>query len=139
MSQSATNNLRLLLVDDNERVRDIMSRLLESYGFELRTAEDAESALADLDRHPADVVVTDVRMPHRSGCWLIREVVKRYPETRCLLISGYFHEEMDELRECEESMPLLHKPFKTHGLGQRLRDLMDEPPWHPTMKRRKGD
>lgn len=130
---------RLLLVDDDERVRYIMIRLLTDFGFEVRTAEDAEAALADLREHPADVVVTDIRMPGRSGCWLIREVVKRWPETRCLLTSGYFNDELIEMQECEESMPLLSKPFSAHKLGTRLREVMDAPPWHPTMKRRKGD
>lgn len=131
--------IRLLLVDDHVGVRRVTARLLRTYGFVVEEAEDAETALAALARAPADVVLADIVMPGKSGCWLIREVVELYPGTRCLLMSGHFNDKLVGTEECDESMPLIVKPFSDRSLGQRLRELMDAPPWHPTMKRRKGD
>src|SRR5580704_3708044 len=81
---------RILVVDDHPTIAGLMSQLLEQRGYEVVTAENAEQALAEVRRHPPDLILSDVRMPGKSGYDLCREL-KGDPATRLIpfvLITG---------------------------------------------------
>jgi class 3 adenylate cyclase len=73
--------IRLLVVDDNELNRDMLSRRLGSRGFAVELAEDGERALARLEEETFDLVLLDVMMPGLSGIDVLRRVRKRWPES----------------------------------------------------------
>lgn len=84
--------MRLLLVDDDPRILTGLSRALRSAGlreWEVATATSGDEALAQLVEVPADVVVSDVKMPGMDGPALLREVRRRWPDVVRLVLSGY--------------------------------------------------
>ena len=91
LSTAAHNARRILVVDDEEEVREILAESLMDFGYLVVTAASGEEALPVLihDRSVA-LVITDVRMPGMSGLELADEIRRRWPEVKVLLISGYF-------------------------------------------------
>lgn len=85
-----TGNPEILLVDDQDDLRHMLSRTLHRAGFEVTEAESGEHALELLPVHAASVrlLVTDVMMPGITGCELARQIQGRYPHIKVLFISG---------------------------------------------------
>jgi DNA-binding NtrC family response regulator len=79
---------RVLLVDDEPAVLRAYGRVLASLPVQLKTAASAADALAEVDAHGSDIVITDHDMPGQSGVWLLQEVRARLPGTKRILMSG---------------------------------------------------
>ncbi len=79
---------KVLIIDDEPRVREFMRRQLESSGHELFEAEDAEAALHVMATSPCDVAFCDIQMPGRDGLWLTAELRRLYPHTAVVLATG---------------------------------------------------
>jgi DNA-binding NtrC family response regulator len=79
---------RILVVDDEAPVRDILSRRLTQWGHEVVTAHGAEAALEEMTRAPAQIVFSDVIMPLLDGVWLAKEIRERWPDTIIVAVSG---------------------------------------------------
>src|SRR6185312_6240199 len=77
----------ILIVDDDDIIRDTLYELL-STDYQCQTAETAETALAKLEAQRFDVVLTDISMPGLSGVQLLNRVLKQYPGTPVIMISG---------------------------------------------------
>ena len=77
----------VLIVDDDDIIRDTLNELL-STNYQCQTAETAEKALAKLEAQRFDVVLTDISMPGLSGVQLLNRVLKLYPGTPVIMISG---------------------------------------------------
>jgi len=69
--------LHILIVEDDADSRHSLSELIQAAGASVTAAEDGEVALAALERHPADVVVSDIAMPKRDGFWLVGQIRSR--------------------------------------------------------------
>ena len=81
---------RILVVDDDERVLHASQAVLESNGYEVRTARDGFEALIELRAALPDVIITDLGMPNMSGFELLSVVRKRFPQVSVIAISGQF-------------------------------------------------
>lgn len=75
----------ILIVDDEQSVRQVLARWIQGAGHETLEAESADAALQVMEQQPAAVVFTDVQMPRRDGLWLTAELRKRYPTTAVVL------------------------------------------------------
>ena len=105
----------VLLVDDDEDVRETSAEMLEELGYVVLKAESGPEALALVDSHPRlDVLVTDVRMPGMTGLELSAEALSRRSELRVILISGFFRPQALTCR-------FLQKPFRTQDLDAAIR------------------
>jgi len=80
---------RVLVVDDDRVLRERLARAFRDRGFAVRTAADAEEALAAIESEAPDRAVVDLRMPGRSGLDLVREIRERAPEARIVVLTGY--------------------------------------------------
>ena len=114
-------NRSLLIVDDDPRIRTALAEALADAETTIRTAEDAESALAALSAQPAGIVLTDVKMPGMSGLDLLRILKQRAPDLDVVLMTAY-----DDLSAVAEAMregaaDFLVKPLDLH----QLRSLLD--------------
>ncbi len=127
--RSSGGSERILVVEDERWVRHLVHRVLESGGYRVLEAADAESALRIVseERDPIDLMVTDVVMPRMSGIELARRLEQERPELKVLFISG--HLDHPSLREGELPLGslLLPKPFQPKELGAMVRDLLDRP------------
>ena len=70
---------RVLVVDDEKVIREILADFLSLEGFWVRTAEDGRLALAEIDAHPYDLVISDLKMPNMGGIELLEHINKGYP------------------------------------------------------------
>ena len=79
---------RILVVDDDEQIRDLLSHMLELEAFLVDTAEDGEVGMNMLTGTSYDLIIIDMIMPVKDGLKLIMELVRDLPEQRILAISG---------------------------------------------------
>ncbi len=80
--------LRILLVDDDESVREALGVSLETLGYDVRYAHDGRSALAQVARARPEAMVTDLQMPGMDGLELLREMAVRNLGVPVIAISG---------------------------------------------------
>ena len=79
---------RILVVDDEEQIRLMLSQMLSHEGYEVHTAENGEDGMQMIGRHAFDLVITDMIMPVKDGLKFIMELVRDYPDLKILAISG---------------------------------------------------
>lgn len=115
----------ILLVEDEDAVRRLGIRVLERAGFEVRVAADAETGLELFERAGGELalIITDVRLPGRSGPAFAESLRRRRPDLKVLLISG---DASDEAAASAASMAYLAKPFTSAALIDKVRELLRE-------------
>ncbi len=118
---------RLLVVEDDNAVRQTAAETLEALGYHVVVASCAAEALALLERGPGfDLLFSDVVMPGgMSGLQLAERARKAWPGMRLLLTSGFAAEDVDALGTAP-GIELLGKPFRRADLAQRVRHLLDQ-------------
>jgi CheY-like chemotaxis protein len=79
---------KILIVDDEPRVRELMLRQLENSGHDLYQAEDAQAALDVMAQTPCDVIFCDIQMPGHDGLWLTAQLRRAYPMSAVVLATG---------------------------------------------------
>jgi PAS domain S-box-containing protein len=117
----------VLLVEDDEMVRNYMSATLSSGGYTLLTAADGLEAIAlleGLDR-PVDLIVSDVIMPKMGGKELNDWLATNRPEAKVLFISGYVDDEPFREQRFERGEAYLQKPFTPEALLRTVRKMFD--------------
>lgn len=117
----------VLLVEDDESVREFSRRSLEAAGYSVLVARDASEArhVFDRDGERISAVVTDVVMPRGNGVALAREIRQQRPATAILLVSGFPDRALAQEGGSGAEFPLLAKPFTAEALTGRLRGLLD--------------
>lgn len=78
----------ILIVDDEQPIREVLQRWLGAQGYDIRQAQDAETALDLMTSDPSDVVLCDVEMPGQGGLWLIERLRERCPFSAVVLATG---------------------------------------------------
>ena len=111
---------RILIVDDEATIRDILSRRLTQWGHEVVAAEGAEAALTEMQKSPADIVFSDVIMPLFDGVWLAKEIRQRWPATVIVAVSGA--QEMETVVKMRQhgAIDYVTKPIGREMLHQAL-------------------
>jgi len=119
----------ILLVEDEDSVRDFVRRILEGKGYRVRaTGLPAEALqLAELHRGAIDLLIADVIMPEINGGELAQKVIALHPETKVLFISGYPHHSLGRFGVIEPGKTFLEKPFSAEALASHVRQLLDTP------------
>ena len=84
----SSGTVRILVIDDERELLTALSGTLRQAGFRIRTATSAQLGLDALEQEAADVVITDIIMPQKSGIDVIDMVRTLYPSTRVIAISG---------------------------------------------------
>jgi PAS domain S-box-containing protein len=121
----------VLLVEDNELVRRVTRRMLESLGYRVLEASDPVSALAESDRmgEEIDLLLTDVVMPGMDGMALAESIRARRPHVRTLCMSGYAPGNLfDAGGIVPDAQPYLQKPFELHALATAVRKALGSAP-----------
>src|ERR1039458_8115674 len=84
-----TDKNRILIVDDDDVVRQSYLRSLESTSCQVAAASDGEEALHTMEQNPFDVVLLDLRMPGQDGLSVLRAIKQKWPESEVVIITGY--------------------------------------------------
>jgi len=119
----------VLLVEDEETVRQTARQILAARGYRVLEASDGVEALEVAAAHPGavDLLVTDVVMPNMGGGELARRLVRERPGLRVLFVSGYAADERVREGVADASARFLQKPFTIEALAQAVRDALDGP------------
>jgi CheY-like chemotaxis protein len=119
---------RLLVVDDNEDMRQSMKRLLEHFGYEVRVANEGRHALELQRQAESDVLITDIFMPDTDGLETINQFREAFPGMKIIAMSGGGASlEADYLSTAKVvgADAVLRKPFSKESLLQALEKLAE--------------
>ena len=83
----------LLIVDDEQDIRDMLSRHYRYLGYEVLTAENGIDALRKLASEHVNVVISDIKMPEMDGIQLLREIRGQYPMIHTIIVTGFVTQE----------------------------------------------
>ncbi|PIE57114.1 MAG: response regulator [Desulfobulbus propionicus] len=119
---------RILVVDDEEQIRSMLTQMLEQEGYEIYSADNGDAAMALVGRHVFDLVITDMIMPVKDGLKFIMELVRDYPDLKILAISGggaIKAERYLTMASYLGDIDTLEKPFKREALLSLVRQQFD--------------
>ncbi len=114
---------KLLLVDDDDDVRDIVKRVLTELGYVVREAANGEAALGALPEFKPDLLIVDFAMPGLNGAEVVLAARQSNPGIRILFVSGFA--DFEALENAIGSAPLLRKPFRPNELAAAVRSAID--------------
>lgn len=114
----------VLLVEDEEGVRELTKEYLEICGYKVLVAEDGHAAVAIVSKHsgPIDLMMTDIVMPGISGSELAQKITALRPEIRVVYMSGYTDQAIIRHGILSSDVLLLQKPFTMSTLAHKLRE-----------------
>lgn len=119
----------ILLVEDEDPIREITAQLLETLGYRVLQASSAEEALrlVGAGRQKFDLLLTDMVMPGMSGRELADALQSRGPALKVLFQSGYTENAAVRGGTVPAEMTFLQKPFTLDALSKKIREVLDAP------------
>jgi CheY-like chemotaxis protein len=126
---SSRGSETVLLVEDEEAVRSLVSEILSAAGYFVLSAAGGADALARSRAHagPIHLLMTDVVMPGMSGPQLAKEIAASRPEMRILYTSGYPDAALDPHGGLPPGTAFVPKPLSPDALADRVREVLDGP------------
>ncbi|MEE4365310.1 MAG: ATP-binding protein [Desulfotignum sp.] len=122
-----TGTETILLVEDNEQVRELAHAVLKNKGYTVLAAANGEKALETVSGHEGKIhmILTDVVMPGLNGKDLYLKVSKTHPGIKVLYMSGYTSNVIAHHGILEKGIQFIQKPFSINGLAARVRQVLD--------------
>lgn len=80
---------KILIVDDEEMLRNLLVKILVQEGYDVDTAENGEEALDKLSQTPYDLLISDIKMPKMNGFELLKNVRSKYPSVGVIIMTAY--------------------------------------------------
>jgi response regulator RpfG family c-di-GMP phosphodiesterase len=112
VTQQSQDAARILVVDDEQVIREILAEFLTLEGFSVNTVEDGEKALTELRLHPYDLLITDLKMPRLSGLQLLEKIESERLGVLTVLMTGFGTVETAIEAMKKGAYDYLLKPFK---------------------------
>ena len=124
---SAAGSETLLLVEDEEGVRKLLTHVLHKRGYKVLEASDGEEALRLFERRGADIhlVLTDMVMPHMSGRQFGERLRALRPDLKIIYMSGYTDDVLVRTGALGPGMSFLQKPLRPEVLAAKVREALD--------------
>ncbi|HVQ39080.1 MAG TPA: hybrid sensor histidine kinase/response regulator, partial [Pyrinomonadaceae bacterium] len=132
VSPGPATALRILVVDDEEHVRELLHDILETEGCEVRLAPSAREALSIFEKENFDAIFTDVGMPDMSGWELSRAVRERQNTIPIAVITGWGEAVGSHERLAAQVDWVLPKPFDTPAIIEIAREVARRREWKTT-------
>lgn len=118
--------MKILIVDDNDTLREMLRYALELPGYSVETAFDGLSGLEKLEEDSYDLLITDNHMPRMGGLKLIEEISRRKMDIKIMLISGDLTGEVVKLAKERGVLECLDKPFSLNILRETVSKALAE-------------
>ena len=129
----------ILVVDDEELLRNLIVTFLSKLGHSCVTAIDGVDALDKMKGNKIDAVVTDIRMPNMDGITLTNKIAIQYPELPIMVMTAFEEgEETAGLAVCVGARDFIKKPFSLNEFSIRLHKMINDSEAQRRMKREKG-
>jgi CheY-like chemotaxis protein len=110
----------VLVVDDEESIRRLLTRWLSGWGYESKEAANADEAIERMTAEPAAIMLCDVMMPVHDGIWLTEQVRERWPQTAVIMASSAQDMETVMRMRKQGAVDYVTKPFGREMLRQAL-------------------
>jgi PAS domain S-box-containing protein len=116
----------VLVVDDEDAIRKLVSTILAKNGHTVETTGNAEEALSKLDSKSYDAVLMDIRMPGMSGPELYNNIIVKHPKlsSKCIFLTGDTSDSNTRDFLEQNGLPYITKPFDRETLTQRVNDIL---------------
>ncbi|MBP1636820.1 MAG: pilR, partial [Acidobacteria bacterium] len=116
---------RILVVDDERSMRELLQIVLRREGHQVRLAEDGQAAVAELEREPVDVLISDIKMPGMTGVDVLREAKRIDPDIVGIMVTAYASTDtaVEALRL--GAYDYLTKPFDVEELKAKVRNALE--------------
>ena len=127
---------KVLIIDDEEKLRSLLARIISLEGFEVIQAEDRKTALKKLEQNNIDVILSDVKLPDGNGVELTLEIKKLYPSIEIIVLTAYGNIQdgvksiqngaFDYITKGDDNnriIPLLHRAMEKSELSNRVLSL----------------
>ena len=123
-----TGHETILLVEDEDQLRQVAQTVLERNGYRVLTARNANEALALSEQHQGSIhlLLTDVVMPGENGRQLAVRLAAARPEAKTLFMSGYTDRVIVDQGILERGLHYMQKPFTPAVLARRVREVLDQ-------------
>ncbi len=118
------NNNKLLIVDDEEVMRDFLGEVLSEEGYRLDFASDGNEAIEKIKKVDYRVIITDIRMPKVEGTEVLRVAKEVSPGTEVIIITGYASKEAADKCERLGAIAYLSKPFQISHIRELVGEAM---------------
>jgi nitrogen-specific signal transduction histidine kinase len=117
----------ILLVEDDPAVRNLVTSMLESQGYQVLVSQDPGDVAAICEKHTGHIhlLLTDLILPGISGRDIAKHVGKLRPDTKVLFMSGYTDDALIHSHGFDERFAFLQKPFSSGTLGAKIREVLD--------------
>ena len=127
-SASTGGSETILLVDDEDAVRQLACQVLGKFGYTLLTASNGKEGVQvfSRERHRIDLVILDLIMPEMDGRECLSEILRLAPETKVIIASGYAANGQIALSLEEGAKTSISKPYDVRGLLEAVRKTLDE-------------
>jgi two-component system, NtrC family, response regulator HydG len=119
---------RILIIDDELPMREVLKEILELEGYAVETASDGNEGLARFCEGGIDLVITDIIMPHKDGISLIDEIKTSHPHARVIAMSGT--QKMNLIADAVdvEANRIVAKPFDRDEMLDAVAQLLEYKP-----------
>jgi DNA-binding NtrC family response regulator len=117
----------VLVVDDEESIRKLLTRWLAGWGYLSKEASNADDALEQMTAEPAAIILCDVMMPIHDGIWLAEQVRTRWPQTAVIMASSAQDMETVMRMRKQGAIDYVTKPFGREMLRQALLRASERP------------
>lgn len=84
----------ILVVDDEENIRNLLSQILNPAGYDVLEAKDGKEAMRVVEEHSVDIVITDLAMPEQEGIETVRALRRSHPGVKIIAMSGAFGDQL---------------------------------------------
>lgn len=117
---------KILVVDDEDALRTVLSGELASEGYHVQTAGDGDDAITNLQKETFDLVLLDIKMPRLNGFEVLKFVKEKYPKTKVVMLTGFA-----DLKNAIESKKLgaedfVSKPYDLVDLLTTIERVLSE-------------
>jgi DNA-binding NtrC family response regulator len=117
---------KILVVDDEEALRTVLSSELISEGYDVQTASDGDDAISDLQKTSYDLVLLDIKMHKLSGFEVLKFIKEKHPKTKVVMLTGFA-----DLKNAIESKKLgaedfVSKPYDLVDLLTTIERVLSE-------------
>lgn len=117
---------RILVVDDEDALRTVLSGELVSEGYDVGTAADGDEAIASIQKEGFDLVLLDIKMPRMNGFEVLKFIKEKYPRTKVVMLTGFA-----DLKNAIESKKLgaedfVSKPYDLVDLLTTIERVLSE-------------
>jgi DNA-binding NtrC family response regulator len=117
------SNQKILIVDDEVQLLELLKMEFEDEGFEVRIAESVDEAIGNLADFRPHIVLSDLKMPVKSGKVLCDYVKDNHPDIQFLFMSGYVEKDDDQIKD---GRLFFQKPFSLQNVVSQVKASLQE-------------